>query len=86
MTPLLRGRRVTGFTNEEELFLIANAREVFPFLRQDGLERDGAQFVEGAHGELEGFGVERAEALVDEEGVEPDASGARGHDFAEPER
>ena len=47
-TPLLRGRRVTGFTNEEELFLIANARDVFPFLLQDGLERDGAQFVEGS--------------------------------------
>ena len=37
-----------AFTNEEELFLIANSREVFPFLLQDGLERDGAQFVEGA--------------------------------------
>lgn len=47
-TPLLRGRRVTGFTNEEELFLIEDARAVFPFLLQDGLEQAGARFVEGA--------------------------------------
>ncbi|AKC86960.1 type 1 glutamine amidotransferase domain-containing protein [Pseudoxanthomonas suwonensis] len=47
-TPLLRDRRVTGFTNAEELFLIKDARAVFPFLLQDGLERAGAQFVEGA--------------------------------------
>lgn len=47
-TPLLRRRRATGFTNEEELFLIRDAREVFPFLLQDRLELAGAQFVEGA--------------------------------------
>ena len=46
-TPLLRGRRVTGFTNAEELFLIKNAREVFPFLLQDALQQAGARFVEG---------------------------------------
>jgi len=44
---LLEGRRVTGFTNREELFLVSNAREVFPFLLQDALTRAGATFVEG---------------------------------------
>jgi putative intracellular protease/amidase len=44
---LLEGRRVTGFTNREELFLISNAREVFPFLLQDALTHAGATFVEG---------------------------------------
>lgn len=46
-SPLLRGRQVTGFTNAEELFLIKDARNVFPFLLQDGLEQTGARFVEG---------------------------------------
>lgn len=45
--PLLRDRRVTGFTNGEELFLIANARELFPFLLQERLEQAAARFVEG---------------------------------------
>lgn len=45
--PLLQGRKVTGFTNEEELFLIENAREVFPFLLQDELARQADDFVEG---------------------------------------
>lgn len=45
--PLLQGRKVTGFTNEEELFLIENAREVFPFLLQDELAREAGEFVEG---------------------------------------
>lgn len=44
--PLLSGRRVTAFSNAEELFLIDNAREVFPFLLQDALSIRGAQFVE----------------------------------------
>ena len=44
---LLEGRRVTGFTNREELFLISNARTVFPFLLQDALTQAGATFVEG---------------------------------------
>jgi len=45
--PVLEGRRVTGFTNDEELFLIEQAREVFPFLLQDALARQSAGFVEG---------------------------------------
>ena len=44
---LLEGRRVTGFTNREELFLISHARAVFPFLLQDALTQAGATFVEG---------------------------------------
>lgn len=43
---LLAGRRVTAFSNAEELFLIDNARAVFPFLLQDALVARGAQFVE----------------------------------------
>ena len=42
-TPLLAGRRVAGFTNEEELFLIPDAAEVFPFLLEDGLAGQGAR-------------------------------------------
>lgn len=44
---LLSGRRVTGFSNDEELFLIKDAREVFPFLLQDALAAQGGSFVEG---------------------------------------
>ncbi len=46
-TPLLRNRNVTGFTNAEELFLIRDAREVFPFLLQDRLTQANAHFAEG---------------------------------------
>ena len=44
---LLQGRRVAGFTNEEELYLIPNARDIFPFLLEDRLRADGADFVGG---------------------------------------
>ena len=44
---LLAGRRVTGFSNDEELFLIEDARLLFPFLLQDGLRDAGAHYVEG---------------------------------------
>ena len=44
--PLLAGKRVTGFTNAEELFLIPEAREVFPFLLEDALA-DAARFEQG---------------------------------------
>jgi putative intracellular protease/amidase len=46
-TPLLRGRRVAGFSNAEELFLIEDARERFPYLLQDRLTARGAHYVEG---------------------------------------
>ncbi|MFC0682588.1 type 1 glutamine amidotransferase domain-containing protein [Lysobacter korlensis] len=44
---LLAGKRVTGFTNEEELFLIENAREVFPFLLEEALTAQAGAFSEG---------------------------------------
>jgi putative intracellular protease/amidase len=44
---LVQGKRVTGFTNDEELFLTREARTVFPFLLQDALSGKSAQFVEG---------------------------------------
>lgn len=46
-TPLLRGRRVAGFSNAEELFLIKDARTRFPYLLQDRLQEKGAHYVEG---------------------------------------
>jgi putative intracellular protease/amidase len=44
---LLQNRKVAGFTNEEELYLIPEAREVFPFLLEDRLRAEGAEFVSG---------------------------------------
>ncbi len=46
-TPLLHGRRVTGFSNAEELFLMKDARQRFDALLQDALVERGARFVEG---------------------------------------
>lgn len=46
-SPLLQGKRVTAFTNDEELFLTKDARTVFPFLLQDALSAKAAQFIEG---------------------------------------
>lgn len=45
-TPLLSGKSVAGFTNEEELFLIPNARAVFPFLLEDKLRKESRHFTE----------------------------------------
>ncbi|WP_439105796.1 type 1 glutamine amidotransferase domain-containing protein [Congregibacter sp.] len=39
---LLKDKKVSGFTNEEELFLIADARSIFPFLLEDGMREHGA--------------------------------------------
>ncbi|MEZ5462529.1 type 1 glutamine amidotransferase domain-containing protein [Dokdonella sp.] len=44
---LVQGKRLTGFTNDEELFLTKKAREVFPFLLQESLVAKSALFVEG---------------------------------------
>ena len=38
----LNNKPVAAFTNEEELFLIPDAAEVFPFLLEDGLKANGA--------------------------------------------
>lgn len=46
-SPLLANRTVSSFTNEEELLLIPDAAEIFPFLLQDKLTENGAQFNEG---------------------------------------
>lgn len=46
-TELLSGRKVTAFTNAEELFLIPKATQVFGTLLQDDLQKAGAEFVEG---------------------------------------
>lgn len=45
-TPLLRGRRATGFSNAEELFLIEDARTLFPYLLQDRMTERGAHYAE----------------------------------------
>lgn len=45
--PLVSGRRMTGFTNDEELFLIEDARSRFPFLLEERARQLGARFVAG---------------------------------------
>lgn len=83
---LLAGKRVTGFTNEEELFLIENAREVFPFLLEDVLTAQAGMFSEGPkyldHTEVDGRLVTGqnpwstwsvAEAMIRAQGFEPAA-------------
>lgn len=44
----LRDRKVSSFTNNEELFLIEDAPEIFPFMLQDKLTANGARYSEGA--------------------------------------
>lgn len=46
-TPLLANRTVSSFTNDEELLLIPDAAEIFPYLLQDKLTEKGARFNEG---------------------------------------
>ncbi|AOS96742.1 chaperone protein HchA [Microbulbifer aggregans] len=45
--PLLQGRRISSFTNEEELFLIPDAKQVFPFMLESRLRENGAVFEAG---------------------------------------
>ena len=45
---ILNGKSVSSFTNEEELFLIPDAEDIFPFLLQDKLIACGAIFEEGS--------------------------------------
>lgn len=45
--PLVAGRRLTGFTNEEELFLIPDARQRFGFLLEDRARGEGGTFIAG---------------------------------------
>jgi len=44
---LLENKKVSSFTNKEELLLIPDATSIFPFLLQDKLAAQGAQFNEG---------------------------------------
>ncbi|MFZ1809386.1 MAG: type 1 glutamine amidotransferase domain-containing protein, partial [Cyclobacteriaceae bacterium] len=44
---LLANKTVSSFTNAEELFLIPDAPQIFPFLLQDKLTENGARFNEG---------------------------------------
>jgi len=44
---LLKGKSVSSFTNKEELFLIPDAETIFPFLLEDQLVENGANFIEG---------------------------------------
>ena len=44
---LVANRKVSSFTNKEELLLIPEAAEIFPFLLQDKLMENGASFNEG---------------------------------------
>lgn len=44
---LVSNRKVSAFTNKEELLLIPDAAEIFPFLLQDKLVENGANFNEG---------------------------------------
>jgi putative intracellular protease/amidase len=46
-TKLVANKRISGFTNEEELFLIADAAQIFPFLLEDKLAAQGAEFIAG---------------------------------------
>lgn len=46
---LLANKQVSAFTNDEELFLIADAKEIFPFLLEDKLIEQGAKFQSGAN-------------------------------------
>lgn len=45
---LLENKPVSGFTNEEELLLIPDAKSIFPFLLQDKLTEQGALFEKGS--------------------------------------
>ncbi|MEP5567908.1 MAG: type 1 glutamine amidotransferase domain-containing protein [Halioglobus sp.] len=45
--PFLEGKPVTGFTNEEELLLMPDAANVFPFLLEDRLRERGGEIIVG---------------------------------------
>ena len=55
---LLSNKKVSCFTNEEELFLIPDAKNIFPFLLEDQLIAKGAQVEQGPQ-YLQQFSVDR---------------------------
>ena len=82
--PLLSNKTVSSFTNKEELLLIPEARDIFPFLLQSKLEEKGAQFSEGSiylnkvsrdgnliTGQNPWSTWEVAEAMIEQLGYEP---------------
>lgn len=46
-TAFVNQKRISAFSNEEELFLIPNAKELFPFLLEDKLRAQGAIVEQG---------------------------------------
>ncbi|WP_299836172.1 type 1 glutamine amidotransferase domain-containing protein [uncultured Tenacibaculum sp.] len=42
---LLKDKKITSFTNEEELFLIPEAKNIFPFLLEEEIRKQGAKFI-----------------------------------------
>jgi len=44
---LVKGRELASFSNEEELLLISDARTIFPYLLEDKLIEQGAQYRKG---------------------------------------
>lgn len=44
---LIKNKKISSFTNKEELLLISDAKTIFPFLLQEELEKNGAKFNEG---------------------------------------
>lgn len=46
---LLANKKVSGFTNDEELLLIPDAQQIFPFLLEDKLVEQGANFQAGVN-------------------------------------
>lgn len=45
--PLIENKTVSGFTNEEELLLISDAKSIFPFLLEDKLVSQGGRMNKG---------------------------------------
>ncbi len=45
--PLIKGKQISAFTNDEELFLIPDAEQLFPFLLESQLKARGAIFNKG---------------------------------------
>ncbi|WP_406683716.1 type 1 glutamine amidotransferase domain-containing protein [Seonamhaeicola sp. MEBiC1930] len=45
--PLLENKKVSSFTNKEELLLISDAKSIFPFLLQEKIIEQGGNFIEG---------------------------------------
>lgn len=42
--PLMAGRHMTGFSNDEEFFLREDARSIFPFMLEERIARAGARY------------------------------------------